>query len=123
MTPCRVTTNAASPGCYVSCGNSVNFDGTSIYFLENHSNLTWTSTNSVEMLKLTNAIKVPGPNNFMVGRMDMNGQMWLGTIVAANGINELQVSTPQGVLHFTKGFDVLTCYVQPKCRKNILKCT
>lgn len=69
------------------------------------------------MTKLTNAIKISGQKNYMIGRVFLSGRNILGKVQAANGVYEFQTETSNGFLSLKSGFEILTCYAEPSCRK------
>lgn len=115
LMPCSITTSNSFPGCRDPCSAKPALD---VFYLENHSSLSWVFTNAVAMLSLTNAIKITGPNNFMIGRASVNGKLYLGSIYAANG-RYWYLSDDQST-QLTNSFEVLTCNVPPPTPTTIL---
>lgn len=113
--PCSLTTQGSSPGCNIPCGSTQVNDGkTSSYLLSNPS-LTWVATDSVNMLKVNNPLRILGPFNFYFGRIQVDGVNVLGKVQAAKGVFEFQAVTASGAIKATSGFEILTCSIPNGC--------
>jgi hypothetical protein len=100
----------------MSCGNGLRYDKITAYYLLDHPDLAWVSTNSSEMLKVPNAIILNGTSGllwpFMFGRTFFNGQWTLGKAHVGNNAFLLNFWGNNIEQRYFDNFQVLTCTPQ-----------
>jgi hypothetical protein len=100
----------------MSCGTGVRYDKITAYYLLDHPDLAWVSTNSSEMLKVPNAIILNGTSGllwpFMFGRTFFNGQWTLGKVHVGNNAFLLNFWGNNTEQRYFDNFQVLTCTPQ-----------
>lgn len=107
--PCSIDTDPNDPGCSNFCEVEQFYDF-SIFYLNSHPKLTWIKTNATEMVKIPGILKIFG-NSYpiMFGRAMFKGNFQLGMIHALDGSYVFQFNGPNGLLVYTKGFEILAC--------------
>lgn len=108
--PGRITTDLAKPGIYTPCDGD-QFDSANVYYMLNHTNLVWKTTDSDAMRTLPGALTLVSSSGqpFMYGRNKINTYTQLGKVHNGNDLFGYWY-TQDGKEYNTKsGYDVLTC--------------
>lgn len=85
VVPVLLSANPKTPGGYSTCGGAA-YKVTGTYYVIDHPNLVWVSTNNTDMMTLTNALKITGVKySFFFGRVVDGNVTYPGKVHNGNG--------------------------------------
>lgn len=108
--PGRITTDVTKPGIYMACGTDV-FDKDNVYYMLNHTALSWVPTVNVAHYGLPGALRVfdAAGHSYYYARKPIGTYTQVSKVWNSYGKNELWYTENGKELSTTAGFDVLTC--------------
>lgn len=95
------------PSALMLCQNNTIPDEHYAHYLLKNKSLTWVQANFTTIKNLTAPVTVPKNPNFLIARINYQGNNYLGKL--NNDTNTFYINTSSGQVHFTSGFEVLTC--------------
>ena len=106
MVPARLNNVPGKAGGYLACYGA--YHGTTdIYYLLNHPNLMWVTTNFTNVMAVASSLKLHGSSLQFYGRTIVNGSTYVGQVHWND--KQFYYSTVTGEDKAVGNFEVVTC--------------
>jgi len=111
MMPGRITTDFSKPGIYSACSGQVDYDSVNVYYMLNHTNLSWQPTINVPHSGRAGNLRVfdAAGNSWYYARIYLGTYTQLAKVYNGYNDNTCWYGQDGKELSTKNGFDVLTC--------------